>query len=341
MKSDTTLYAIANGKLVCLHPDNKAAQWETSVVYEKHRVQALVVHPRNKNLLLMGTQHESLLLSRDAGKTWEPPDFPASNVFSVSISPADGSFYAGCEPSALYKSTDEGKTWIALDSLLEAPSAKHWSFPPRPNTSHVRWIAPNPVSAELLVIGIEAGALLVSFDGGKTWADRPPGASHDTHHLAWDMKDPQRIYQAAGDSPKLSNDGGLTWQTAPGKIPKKYTFGMAASQDEPGTWFISASPSAFAAHRSSQANATIYRWRHNGPWEPLTNGLPENLSSLPWCMLALKGYMLVGTHAGALYQSTDQGESWKKIAIDDGVFANLESLIAFNGSPGPVVLVTD
>ena len=72
---------------------------------------------------------------------------PQPDVFSVAVSAADRSGYAGCEPSMLFRSTDGGQTWQELESLQSIPSRPTWSFPPRPWTSHVRWIAPSPHDA--------------------------------------------------------------------------------------------------------------------------------------------------------------------------------------------------
>src|SRR4028119_2436732 len=99
-----------------------------------------------------------------------------SHVFSLAVSPVDGSIYAGCEPSMILKSMDHGRNWDELDELRKLPSAPTWSFPPRPWTSHVRWIAPSPHDAELVLAGIEAGGVLRSTDGGESWEDHRPGA---------------------------------------------------------------------------------------------------------------------------------------------------------------------
>ena len=82
---------------------------------------------------------------------------------------------------------------MELTGLLELPSRPTWSFPPRPWTSHVRWIAPSPHDADLLLVGIELGGLMRSTDRGETWHDHRPGAQRDVHSLAWH---PQR--RAAG-----------------------------------------------------------------------------------------------------------------------------------------------
>ena len=91
-------------------------------------------------------------------------------MFSLAVSPADGAVYAGTEPSRLFRSDDSGESWRELDALLELPSRPTWSFPPRPWTWHVRWIAPSPHDAGLLLVGIELGGLMRS-----TTAARPGG----------------------------------------------------------------------------------------------------------------------------------------------------------------------
>ena len=54
-----------------------------------------------------------------------------------------GSLYLGTELSAVYRSDDQGKTWQELQTSLTLPSAKGWSFSPRPDTHHVQSILPD------------------------------------------------------------------------------------------------------------------------------------------------------------------------------------------------------
>jgi hypothetical protein len=84
--------------------------------------------------------------------------------------------FAGTEPSAIFASDDACKAWHQLPTFLNLPSAAEWSFPPRPETHHVRYILPDPHIRSRLHVAIEAGALLRSEDGGKTWRDRISGA---------------------------------------------------------------------------------------------------------------------------------------------------------------------
>src|SRR5260221_601021 len=77
-----------------------------------------------------------------------------------------GVIYAGTEPSAIFRSEDVGETWRECRGLIELPSAHEWSFPPRPETHHVRWIEPDPHTQGRLFAAIEAGALIRSPDAG-------------------------------------------------------------------------------------------------------------------------------------------------------------------------------
>jgi hypothetical protein len=68
---------------------------------------------------------------------------------SVSVSSLEGAgknnngfntVYVGTEPTAFYRSDDGGESWDKMSSLNNLSSSSSWSFPPRPWTSHVRWI---------------------------------------------------------------------------------------------------------------------------------------------------------------------------------------------------------
>ena len=252
--------------------------------------------------------------SDDAGGTWNDTGLPHGDVFSVAVSPADGAVYAGCEPSMLFRSADGGGTWEELEALRRIPSAPTWSFPPRPWTSHVRWIAPSPHDAALLLAGIELGGVMRTDDGGATWLDHRPGAQPDAHALAWHPEAPGRAYEAGGGGAAWSFDGGLTWQPADAGRDRHYTWGLAVDPVDPDCWFVSASPGPRYAHTNGRAEAYVYRWRGEGPWEALGGGLPEPLDSLPYALLARKERLFAGLGDGRVYESGDGGDTWTPLA---------------------------
>src|SRR5437762_2028252 len=248
--------------------------------------QCLAVDPQDGEALYAGLREGGLRRTSDGGRSWIDCALPERGVFSLSISPVDGSVYAGTEPSRLFRSEDRGESWRALDGLLALPSRPTWSFPPRPWTSHVRWIAPSPHDADLLLVGIELGGLMRSSDGGQSWQDHRPGAQPDVHSLAWHPRTPGRAYEAGGGGAAFSIDAGETWQRADEGRDRHYTWSVTVDRDDPECWYLSASTGPFAAHGRGDPQARIYRRRDGEPWQPLAGGLPEPLPAMPYALLA-------------------------------------------------------
>ena len=209
--------------------------------------QCVAVDPGDPNRVYAGTFDRGLFRSRDGGETWEQAGdpIPHARVLSVAFAPArrvNGltAIYAGTEPSNLYRSEDDGRTWETFPRLTELPSTPTWSFPPRPWTSHVRWIAAHPADPETIYAGIELGGVMRSRDGGATWEDRKPGSQHDSHALATHPAAVDRVYEAAGGGIALSEDAGATWRPVDDGTDRHYTWGLAVDAGDPDLWYVSA-----------------------------------------------------------------------------------------------------
>lgn len=260
--------------------------------------------------VLVGT-YGGVMVSADAGASWERIELAAPDVFSVAIGAADGALYAGTEPSRLFVAR-EGDPWTELEALQEIPSRPSWSFPPRPWTHHVRWIAPDPHRAERLLVGIELGGLMLSEDAGAGFSDHRPGAKRDTHSLAWHPRRPDRAYQAAGDGAAWSRDGGRTWEAADAGRGLPYCWALAVDPDDPELWYVSAASGPGAAHGGPGAAGRLYRW--NGSWEALS--MPGD--SMPYVLAATDGELIVGTADGRILSSPDSGGSWEDLGLRVG-----------------------
>jgi len=249
-------------------------------------------------------------------------------VFSLAVSAADGAVYAGTEPSRLFRSDDWGESWRELEALLELPSRPNWSFPPRPWTSHVRWIAPSPHDANLLLVGIELGGLMRSSDGGQSWQDHRPGAQPDVHSLAWHPRTPGRAYEAGGGGAAFSTDAGETWQPADEGRDRHYTWAVTVDPDDADCWYLSASTGPFAAHGRGDPQARIYRRRDGEPWQPPAGGLPEPLPAMPYALLAADDRLFAGLADGQLWESRDRGDSWTALRLQGDPLDALLALAA-------------
>jgi photosystem II stability/assembly factor-like uncharacterized protein len=321
----TRLYAATGDGIARL--DESGGAWTVELSLQGSGAQCLAVDPHDGDTVYAGLREHGLRRTTDGGRSWDDCRLPDPSVFSLAVSAANGAVYAGTEPSRLFRSDDGGESWRALDSLLELPSRPTWSFPPRPWTSHVRWIAPNPHDADLLLVGIELGGLMRSTDGGETWQDHRPGAQPDVHSLAWHARDRARAYEAGGGGAAWSDDAGETWEAADDGRDRNYTWSVAVDPDDADRWYVSASTGPFAAHGGRDPQARIFRREGKERWRALDGGLPEPLHAMPYALVCAQGRVFAGLANGEVWESGDRGESWSRAALAGDPLTELHALV--------------
>jgi photosystem II stability/assembly factor-like uncharacterized protein len=288
--------------------------------------QCVAADPENPDRVFAGTFDHGVYRSMDGGETWESlkDGIPHTRIPSLAISPSHTEngmlvVYAGTEPSNLYRSEDNGETWTGFPKLPELPSAPTWSFPPRPWTSHVRWITLSHHNPNLIFAGIELGGVMRSKDAGETWEDRKPGSQHDSHAIATHPVDSSRVYEAAGGGIALSTDGGDTWRGADEGMDRHYCWALAVDPVDPELWYISATHSARYAHREDGNSAgQIYRRDHSDTWEPLTINGETEFQNMPYAMLVprnMPGTLVAGFRNGEVMYSEDKGNTWRSFGV--------------------------
>jgi photosystem II stability/assembly factor-like uncharacterized protein len=322
------LYAATGDAIARLDETDNA--WSVELFLRGTAAQCLAVDPHDPDTVYAGLRGGGVRRTDDGGRSWLDCSLPEAEVFSLAVGAVDRSVYAGTEPSRLFRSDDRGETWEELDALLQLPSRPTWSFPPRPWTSHVRWIAPNPHDADLLLVGIELGGLMRSTDGGASWQDHRPGAQPDVHSLAWHPQTRGRAYEAGGGGSAFSEDAGDTWRPADEGRDRHYTWSVAVDPDDADVWYVSASTGPFAAHGGRDPQARIYRRRAGEPWQPLGGGLPEPLPAMPYALVAHDGRLFAGLANGQLWESVDRGDSWRAAALAGDPLTALRALVVTN-----------
>ncbi|MGH2534967.1 MAG: WD40/YVTN/BNR-like repeat-containing protein [Thermomicrobiales bacterium] len=314
----------ATGDAVARIDSADGEQFDVTLSLEGGGVQCVAGDPDNPNRVFAGTFDDGLYRSLDAGKNWEQvgAGIADQRVLSVAIAPArGGAVYAGTEPSNLYRSEDDGRTWGSFPELPKLPSAPTWSFPPRPWTSHVRWIATHPVDPERVYVGIELGGVMRSLDSGRTWEDRKPGSYLDSHCLATHPTAPDRVYEAAGGGVALSSDAGSTWQEVDAGMDRHYVWGLAVDAADPDLWYVSASYGAREAHRrNGDSRGVLFRKRGDAAWEALggNGSLARPLPYMPYALLAPRGrphVLIAGMQDGELWLTEDTGETWRRLDV--------------------------
>jgi photosystem II stability/assembly factor-like uncharacterized protein len=317
------LYAATGDGIARL--EEAGAAWRVELSLRASGAQCLAADPADADTVYAGLRAGGVRRSADGGRSWVDCALPEPGVFSLAVGAADGAVYAGTEPSRLFRSDDAGRSWRELEALLELPSRPTWRFPPRPWTSHVRWIAPSPHDGGLLLVGIELGGLMRSTDGGESWQDHRPGAQPDVHSLAWHPRAAGRAYEAGGGGAAFSTDGGASWRPADEGRDRHYTWAVCVDPGDPDRWYVSASTGPRAAHGGHDPQAGIYRRSDGGAWERLGGGLPAPLPAMPYALASADGRLFAGLANGELWESRDRGDSWTACRLQGDA---LESLLA-------------
>ena len=304
----TTLIAGLQNSVLVIESSSKSGGWKTFESLKGSHPQSIAFDLLNPSRAYCGTFGDGLWKTDNGGQTWDSigkNEISTSNITSVSVSPLkegkkDGfsKVYVGTEPSALYVSSNGGESWERMNDLNKLESSKSWSFPPRPWTHHVRWMEPDVNNLDYVFVAIEAGALVQSRDGGRTWIDR--------------------VKQSAGDGYFESFDYGESWNSQTKGLGHHYLVGLAVDSANPQNVIVSASLTAQQAHSRENANSLVYRRSMNDEkWNAVSKGFPESNGTIISILASnpnSAGEFYAINNRG-IFSSTDSGVSWTSLDI--------------------------
>ncbi len=153
-----------------------------------------LVRPGGQTLWVAG--HMVLTKSTDGGKTWSdvrPSGLPGLDVHGFATDPRnERTLYAAVAGKGLYRSTDGGNSFSVVSTDV-GPAV--WALAVMPD-------------GRILAGDVQKKGLMVSRDGGKTWA---LNLRAELAGLALNPADPRRVL-AAGPGVLLSTNGGASWK---------------------------------------------------------------------------------------------------------------------------------
>jgi photosystem II stability/assembly factor-like uncharacterized protein len=299
--------------------------WSVEVLAPDHDVSCLTADTLNPDRLYAGTKGYGVLRSNDAGRTWQSIGLVGQTIKALAISPTQpGTLYAGTKPAHLFVSRDSGTSWTELVSFRRIPWRWLWFSPAeKPFSAYVQAIALSPAHPQIIIVGIEAGAVVRSTDGGQTWSGHRRGALRDCHSLTFHVSNGDWVYEVGGSGAgvSISQDAGATWTQPKDNLDWHYGWAGAADPIHPEIWYASVSPSAWKAHSEHNAQAVIVRSMGGADWQRLTGGLPQPLNAMPYALLTdptAPGHVYAGLSNGQVWHSTDHGDTWGQLPLNLG-----------------------
>jgi photosystem II stability/assembly factor-like uncharacterized protein len=298
-------------------------RWSVQDTLTDQDVRCLAIDPSKYDTIYAGTQGNGVYRSTDRGLNWNPIGLAGSIVKAIAVSPIDPkTIYVGTKPAWLYVSRDSGSSWSELTSFRKIRSRCLWLSPAEsPFTAYVQSIALSPIDPNSITVGIEAGAVVRSIDGGQTWSDHRRGALRDCHTLISHATNKDWMYECGGSGAgvSFSRDAGATWTQIRSGLDRHYGWAVAADPVRPEVWYASLSPSAFKAHSDGNAQAYIFRSAGGAAWQKLRGGLPQPLMHMPYAVLTdptAPGHVYAGLSNGDVWQSIDHGDSWQQLPFN-------------------------
>ena len=321
-----------------------------------HIIQHAVLDPRDGRTLLLaaGTGHlgPTLFRTTDFGATWSeasrPPAFPTGErlarslrkVFWLTPGHADepGVWYAGGSPQGLFRSEDGGDTWAPFDGWNDHPMWETWSEYPEENTpdgSMLHSVIVDPRDPAHLYLGLSAGGVFESTDGGKDWSTLnqdveavflpEPDADygHDPHCVRLHPADPDRLYQQNHCGICRLDRPGTAWERIGDNMPTAVGdigFPVELHPRDPDTaWVFPMDGTDVWPRTSPGGRPAAYVTRDAGAtWARQDDGLPDQ----GWFTVKRQAMttddgdpvgVYFGTTSGEVWASPDEGASWAPI----------------------------
>lgn len=278
--------------------------------------------------------------SDDPCGEWEPSDGPVfpedtetavTRIWVIQPGERDGELWAGVDPAALFRSVDGGSTWELVRSLWDHPVRQKWV--PGAGGLCLHTICPWPGEPDRLMVGVSAGGVWITDDGGATWVQgnaglrapyMPPDVTPTTefcvHHVERSPSMPERLYMQFHGGVHRSDDGGHSWvDIAPG-LPSSFGFPIVVDPSDADRAFV-IPLSADTDRVTPGGRASVWATGDAGAtWSERADGLPAADAYLTILRQAFchDGRSPLGLYFGAtsgeLFASDDGGGTWSTAA---------------------------
>lgn len=233
-------------------------QMDTSSASNLINVESLAIDPRNTDVIYAGTWYLPYKTT-DGGRTWKNIKngiIDDSDIFAIDIDPRAPEHVIASACSGIYETRNAGDSWHKVQgipsqsrrtrAILQHPSQAGIVFAGttegfwRSTNGGDSWmlttsklleinsIAVHPSSPDTIYIGTNNYGVMVSRDGGKSFAPTNGGYSgRFANNIVPDHEQPNRIYASTINTATgggfffVSTDGGMSWQPSMRNMPNR------------------------------------------------------------------------------------------------------------------------
>ncbi|MGE3781295.1 MAG: WD40/YVTN/BNR-like repeat-containing protein, partial [Alphaproteobacteria bacterium] len=267
----------------------------------------------------------------DAGD--DPHPWSLGKIWVIEPGRVEGRLWAGTMPGGLFRSDDDGETWVLNENLWRLPERRQWFGVAGGEQPGINSVLIDPRDPSDIRIGVSTGGMWASQDAGISWRiinrgmyneymppeQRETPIAQDIHRLARCTAYPEVVWCQHHNAVFRSDDAGASWRELTAIRPAKFGFAVAAHPRDPQTaWFV---PAAKDERRIPHGGALVVARTSDGgeSFEVLRRGLPQRHAyDLVWrhaLDVDASGEVLAfGSTTGGLWVSEDGGNSW--ITID-------------------------
>jgi photosystem II stability/assembly factor-like uncharacterized protein len=247
--------------------------------------------------LYAGTKPASLLVSHDAGATWEKvqslSDHPSTDswnpgaaglvLHTIVFDPANpAKIWVGISAAGVFATEDGGKTWDRRNRMSNADLCGQHDHPAAP---------------------------------------RDGDTGHCVHNIVRAAGDADLLYQQNHHGVYRSRDGGRSWDDITANLPSTFGFPIAVDPADPNRiWTLPLNGDSQGRFPPDAAAAVWHSEDGGENWRAQRQGLPQKgcyFTVLRQAMAAAPGAtssVYFGTNSGSVFATDDGGETWDEIA---------------------------